>query len=38
MHTWPDRVLFERELTADWAAEQGEALLEEEAEALWQGL
>ena len=25
-------------LTADWAAEQGEALLEEEAEALWQGL
>ena len=34
----PDRVLYERELTADWAAEQGEALLEEEAEALWQGL
>lgn len=34
----PDRVLYERELTADWAAEQGETLLEEEAEALWQGL
>ena len=33
-----DRVLYERDMTAEQAFEQGGALLDEEAEALWHGL